>query len=323
MKELKLSLEKGVYLNLDNFQELERVDNLIRENNYPVVNVGLRINPQVGAGNIKEMGTSVPTSKFGIAPDGDMEKIYKAYLDRPWLNGLHVHVGSQGVPLDLASQGIRAVVDVALEINKRRGSQQIQFIDIGGGLAVNFDNEEDDTPAAGSLASYSSLLRSTSPELFSGQFKVITEFGRRYNAKPGFIVSRIEYSKVSGGRHIAATHGGTDLFVRTIFMPTKWAIRITALNSKGEKKRGDLVPQDIAGPCCIAADIIAHERGLPLLEQGDWVISHDTGGYYYSAFSYYNSRQAPSIYGFEEEDQLKLKLLKKGQTVEETLEFFT
>jgi diaminopimelate decarboxylase len=50
----------------------------------------------VGAGSIKEMSTSAATSKFGIGIDGDIERIYNAYLERPWLNGIHVHVGSQG-----------------------------------------------------------------------------------------------------------------------------------------------------------------------------------------------------------------------------------
>jgi predicted transcriptional regulator len=33
----------------------------------------------------------------------------------------------------MSIQGIRRVVDTVIEINKNRGSQQIQFIDIGGG----------------------------------------------------------------------------------------------------------------------------------------------------------------------------------------------
>jgi diaminopimelate decarboxylase len=58
-------------------------------------------------------------------------------------------------------------------------------------LAVNFDTEEDDSSTVPSLTAYAQLLKETSPELFSGDFKVITEFGRRYNAKPGFFVSRL------------------------------------------------------------------------------------------------------------------------------------
>jgi hypothetical protein len=38
-----------------------------------------------------------------------------------------------GMPVELTIAAIRKVVDVAMEVNKRRGSQQIKFIDIGGG----------------------------------------------------------------------------------------------------------------------------------------------------------------------------------------------
>jgi diaminopimelate decarboxylase len=35
-------------------------------------------------------------SKFGVGLQTYKKEIFKAYADRPWLNGIHVHVGSQG-----------------------------------------------------------------------------------------------------------------------------------------------------------------------------------------------------------------------------------
>jgi hypothetical protein len=61
------------------------------------------------------------------------------------------------------------------------------------------------------------------------------------------------------------------------------------------------------------------------VEAGDYIIAHDTGAYYYSAFSYYNLRQAPGVYAFEEADQpedIKFVEWKKPQSVEDTLAFF-
>jgi len=143
---------------------------------------------------------------------------------------------------------------------------------------------------------------------------------------PAFFVSRVEYTKRSGGRSIALVHCGADLFVRTVWAPTKWAIRISVTTSKGELRDSSTKEkQDIAGPCCHGGDIIAHERDLPLISPGDFIICHDTGAYYYSAFSYYNSRQAPPIYGFDENfstGEIQLVLLKQGQTVEDTLKMF-
>ncbi len=63
---------------------------------YKDIHVGIRINPQVGLGTIKEMSTSGDHSKFGVGYNDYKEEIYKVYYDRPWMNGIHVHVGSQG-----------------------------------------------------------------------------------------------------------------------------------------------------------------------------------------------------------------------------------
>jgi diaminopimelate decarboxylase len=94
--EIRFSLEKGIFFNIDNFQELARVTEEVNTGKYTSINVGLRVNPQVGLGTIKEMSTSGDFSKFGFGYNDYKEQIFQAYEERPWLNGIHVHVGSQG-----------------------------------------------------------------------------------------------------------------------------------------------------------------------------------------------------------------------------------
>ena len=70
--------------------------------NYPgtVPVIGLRINPVVGAGNIAMISTATPQSKFGLPLTKDTcERILSLYQNNPWLTAVHIHVGSQGVPL--------------------------------------------------------------------------------------------------------------------------------------------------------------------------------------------------------------------------------
>jgi diaminopimelate decarboxylase len=329
-KEIIFALEKGVYLNADNMQELEVIDKVIKGNSFGHVNVGVRINTQVGMGTIKEMSVSGSKSKFGVALKDYRDEIFQAFERYSWLNGLHIHVGSQGVSPEMTVAGIRSLVDLGIEINKKFGKNRFDFIDIGGGLAVNFDSEEEANKKEGGIAwnfpDFVQLLRQNVPELFGANrlfATVFTEFGRRFNAKPGFIVSRVEYTKQSGGELIAIQHGGADLFVRTVWAPTKWALRISVLDAQGHLKQDkERVRQDIAGPCCHGGDIIAHERLLPRIAPGDHVIAHDTGAYFLSTYSYYNSRQAPAIYGYHEADPSKLILLKKPHSVEQTMAFF-
>lgn len=45
------------------------------------------------------------------------------------------------------------------------------------------------------------------------------------------------------------------MFVRTVWAPTKWAIRISVLDSKGNLKQDkNTYPYDIAGPCCFSGE---------------------------------------------------------------------
>ena len=115
---LEKVLSAGIGLNIDNFQEFERV-RALRTDATPPADTGFRINPQVGAGDIGAMSTATPSSKFGVALDdeGNREALIECYRAHGWLNSLHTHVGSQGCSLELMTTGVKKVVALADEIN--------------------------------------------------------------------------------------------------------------------------------------------------------------------------------------------------------------
>ncbi len=297
--ELREALALGIALNADNPQELVRLDALVgglgADDDGPPP-VGLRINPQLGGGSIDAMSTATATSKFGIAlaDPGARDWVLRACRDRPWLTRLHCHVGSQGIPLDLMAAGVRATHELAEEINAAVGRRQIDTLDIGGGLPVNFDSDQT-TPT---FADYARLLRREVPALFDGNYRLVTEFGRSLLAKSGLILARVEYTKSAGGHPIAITHAGAQVATRTVFAPASWPIRVAAFDAKGRPKTGPRVRQDVAGPCCFAGDLVARDRPLPRLEPGDVVALLDTGAYYFSTPFGYNSLPRPGVYGY-------------------------
>jgi len=315
---LQKVLGRGISLNIDNFQEFERVKTLL-QGAQSQSRIGFRINPQVGSGNISAMSTATSTSKFGFAleDEGNRKAIIDCYTRHDWLTSLHTHVGSQGCSLQLMTAGIRKMVDLAEEINAAIGNQQIQVIDIGGGLPVNFDSDE----IKPGFADYATALQQHVPELFSGKYTVKTEFGRSIFAKSGFITSRIEYTKESGGRRIAISHAGAQIATRTVFMPEAWKIRLSVFGPSGQAKKGEEVSQDIAGPLCFAGDMIGSERMLPLIEPGDYVVLHDTGAYYFSNPFFYNALTAPAVYGAEvfDDDIVNFTVWRRQQTVDDML----
>ncbi|MEU8967016.1 diaminopimelate decarboxylase [Streptomyces sp. NPDC048491] len=293
--ELREALALGIAVNADNPQELARLDALVAST--PTTSaIGLRVNPQLGAGSIDALSTATATSKFGVAllDDGARDWVVRAYRERPWLTRLHTHSGSQGVALPLMARGVRVAYELAEEINAALGRRQVDTVDIGGGLPVNFGSDEE-TPT---YAAYARLLKDEVPGLFDGRYGLVTEFGRSLLAKHGTVLARVEYAKSSGGRPIAVTHAGVQIAARTVYAPASWPLRIAAYDAKGRPRTGPAVAQDIAGPACFAGDLLAENRPLPLLEQGDYTGVLDTGAYYFAHHYSYNSLARPGIYGF-------------------------
>ncbi|MFF9346431.1 diaminopimelate decarboxylase [Streptomyces sp. NPDC014734] len=319
VEELEFALAHGIAINLDNFQEMTRVDRLLagREAAGPI---GLRVNPQVGAGAIGAMSTATATSKFGVAlrDPGAVDAVVEAFAQRPWLNRLHAHVGSQGCPLPLIAQGVRAAYELAERINAELGRTQITGIDIGGGLPVNFD-DEDDRPT---YADYVAELRAAAPGLLDGRYALVTEFGRSLLAKSGTIGSVVEYTKSAGGRRIAVTHAGAQVATRTVFMPDAWPLRVGVFDAAGRPKQGPPEVVDIAGPCCFAGDLTAIGRELPAVEPGDVVALYDTGAYYFSSHFSYNSLPRPAVYGYRTDSDggIRFALVREAQSVRGVVE---
>ncbi|MFE6225892.1 diaminopimelate decarboxylase [Streptomyces sp. NPDC057854] len=315
--EIREALTLGIALNADNLAELARVDDLRPADSRSVV--GLRVNPQVGGGTIAAMSTATAHSKFGVALDdpGGRARVLDAFLRRPWLTRLHAHVGSQGCPLPLIARGLAALHRLAEEINAHAGRRQVTSLDLGGGLPVNV---RDDTVTP-TFEEYVRELDRTEPALLDGRYQVVTEFGRSLLAKNGFTAAVVEYVKDSGGRRIAVTHAGAQVATRTVFMPEAWPVRITAHGPDGRPRTTRVVPQDVAGPLCFAGDVVAHERLLPELSEGDVVVLHDTGAYYFSAPWAYNSLPRPGVYGFlHREGGVDLAPVRTPQTFEEVVE---
>ncbi|GAA1917794.1 diaminopimelate decarboxylase [Streptantibioticus ferralitis] len=313
--ELREALALGVAVNADNPQELDRLDALLAGSS-TTSPIGLRVNPQIGGGSIAATSTATDRSKFGLPlrDPGAVDWLVRSCARRPWVTRLHAHTGSQGCPLELMAEGVRVTYELAERINAVTGRQQIDTLDIGGGLPVNFASDVT-TPTH---RAYARLLRATVPGLFDGRYGIVTEFGRSLLAKHGTILARVEYTKTAGGRPIAVTHAGAQLATRTVYAPGAWPIRVTALDDKGHPKSGERVAQDVAGPCCFAGDIVAEARELPPLEEGDLVALLDTGAYYFSNHYQYNSLARPGIYGYVSDGSgVRFATVRAPQTLDE------
>jgi diaminopimelate decarboxylase len=319
VQEIEYALKQGVNLNADSFEELDRIDVLLKSIQSKST-IGVRVNPQVGAGSIKSTSVADSISKFGIPLDDNREKLKECYLKYLWLKGIHVHIGSQGCPIPLLVEGIGKVLDFALEVNasfsQESSSQRIETFDIGGGLPVSYYSDK--SPV--SMEEYLRQLNEQLPELLSGKFKIITEFGRYIHANAGWAASRVEYVKREKGYNIIMTHLGADFLLRKCYNPDDWHHQISVVDSTGRLKTGKAKNRYIvAGPLCFAGDVIGNDLELPEVEAGDFLLIHDVGAYALSMWSRYNSRQIPKVVGYKGEE---FKILKERERLGDVYTFW-
>lgn len=320
-EEIKYALKLGVHLNADSFSELKRIDTLYIPS-HTKSNIGVRINPQVGSGTIKTTSVADKISKFGIPIDEHRQKIVDAYIKYKWLNSIHLHIGSQGISIQQLLHGLKKVYELSEEINQQLKShgRKIEYFDMGGGFPVSY-KFDDKTPQ---LDTYIKQVKENHPKLFSGDYKLLTEFGRYISANSAWAISRVEYVKEEPNFKILSTHLGADFLLRTAYNPKDWQHEITVVDKNGNLKKGlDKKKYIVAGPLCFAGDIITTDIELPVIEEGDFLVIHDIGAYTLSMWSRYNSRQMPKIFGYSiDSNGSSYEVLKKREKLDSIYDFW-
>jgi len=320
--EIEYALRSGVFFNADSFDELDRIAEILKTLNSKSV-IGLRINPQVGSGSIKSTSVADGISKFGIPIDNNKERIFEYYLKYDWLRSIHVHIGSQGCPVPLIIAGIRKILDLAIEVNtllKQQSKQnRISVFDLGGGLPVSYHPGREPV----TMEQFVAMLKSACSELFGGQFRLITEFGRYIYANSGWVASKVEYVKREPAYNIIMTHVGADLFLRKCYNPADWHHHITVVDKNGILKTGtDANKYTVAGPLCFGGDVISTDLELPVVSEGDYLMVHDAGAYTLSMWSRYNSRQMPKVIGYYSTNN-SFEIVKNRESRDDLLSFWS
>lgn len=176
INEIEYALNLGCYINVDSLQELDRIAELIREREFRTNSIGIRINPQVGTGDIASTSVAGEYSKFGVPIKERRQTLIDKFGKYDWLTGVHLHIGSQGCSVEMLLKGIETILNFVNEVNelleRNNAGRQIATFDIGGGLPVSYHRDKE----AVSLSHYVKELRNRFKDLFSDKFMLIHDF---------------------------------------------------------------------------------------------------------------------------------------------------
>lgn len=304
-QELQFCIDNNIYINIDSFEEVERLKTLLPPSTG--FQAGLRLNPQIGSGKIGDTSVAGKISKFGVNLENDRKRIIECFNKYSWLVGVHVHIGSQGMSLKELVKGTKKVFNFTKDLNG------LKRFDLGGGLPVVYKESDPQV----SFEQYTKALKEQIPEMFSGSIQLLTEFGRRVYADTAVAISKIEYVKEN--RQIVA-HLGADMFLRRVYKPQDWYHKLSVLDSSGELLESDQQSYTVAGPLCFGGDFLTREVSLPKVKEHDLLIIHDVGAYTLSMWSRHCSRFTPKVVGVK---QNAVKIIKQRETIEKLMAFWS
>jgi len=274
------ALNAGVLLvNVESEQELHVLDTVAGRLGVTAP-VALRVNPEVLVDTPHPYTrTGEKGMKFGI-PFDEALPVAKAAaeLANVRLLGLDMHVGSQISQFAPYEVGLQRLLHLRREI-ERDTRARLEYLDIGGGLAVSYDSETSvDVNRFGEVIS----------ALVSGSgLKIILEPGRFLVGNAGVLLTRVLYRKRSGGKEfIIADAGMTDLLRPSHYNAFH---RIEAVRPTGRTTVADVV-----GPICESGDFLALDRQVDDAQPGDLLAVQSTGAYGFVMASNYNSRPRPA-----------------------------
>jgi len=277
--EIALAVERDIaQLNAESEDEVGRIAAATRARGR-IARVALRVNPDIDPGSHPYISTGLRENKFGvdIALAADMLRRARR-LAGIEIVGLQCHIGSQVADLAALEESARGLANLSRELLDEGFS--LRTIDIGGGLAVDYEGQRGPLP--------SDLAARVMPHLRGLPLTVLVEPGRSLVARAGVLVTKVLYLKENRGRRFVIVDAGMNDLLRPALYGAYH--RIEPVTSLGRPLRR----VDVVGPVCETADFLARERELPSVEVGELLVVRDAGAYGFSMASSYNLRPRPA-----------------------------
>ena len=304
-EELRIPLSKGLLIGVDS---LAQMDALGRIN--PGGKAMIRFNPGIGAGHHQKVITAGSQTKFGIGRDDlpALREILKRY--GLTLAGINQHIGS----LFMGAQGYLDAMEVLLEVAEEF-LPQLSVVDFGGGFGIPY-HKYDQQPRLdmAELGRGMHELISKWAENHDYKGKFIIEPGRYVVAECGLLLGRVTATKNNGPIRFVGTDLGFNVLARPVLYDSYHDIEVYR---EGAPETEQGMPQTLVGNICESGDILAKDRLLPELREGDLLGALDAGAYGYAMSFPYTQRLRPAEVLIDQNGEPRL--IRRRETVEDLL----
>ena len=277
--ELKFLVDGNITINVDSLSELDRLLKIAVPKSLSV-----RVNPEVGAGAHSHVITAGKESKFGLW-EADALKAYatakKAGVER---FGIHMHIGSGILDVKPFLSALDRLLTVARRAHEESGVD-FEFIDVGGGIGVPYEPDDKTVDLQVYSDKVLSLFKSKIEKYGLGEPLFYVEPGRYLVADASILLTSVNTIKTTPRKNFVGVDAGFNTLIRPTMYDSYHPIVVANKLDSTEEER-----YDVAGPICESGDLLAKDRRLPPVEEGDLLAILNAGAYGFSMSSQYNMR---------------------------------
>ena len=303
-EEMKFAVERGILMSVDSLSQVEL---------YGKVNPGgkvcVRFNTGVGAGHHQKVVTCGEDTKFGVNREYIPE--LKAILEKYNLTlvGVNHHIGSLFMEITPYVQGAANLFDVALNF------PDLEFVDLGGGFGVPYRKQ--DGEARLDLKDAGEQLGALIDKFIKDYGKEIvikSEPGRYISAEAGVLLGKVRVVKNNGPAKYIGTDFGMNVLARPVIYDSHHDMEV--YREEGSDC-GTVEEVTVVGNICETGDILAKNRKLPKIQEGDVIGILDAGAYGHVMSSNYNSRLRPAEVLIRENGEVVV--IRERDTIDELI----
>ncbi|MCP4745441.1 MAG: diaminopimelate decarboxylase [Desulfobacteraceae bacterium] len=299
LEEISFAVEKGVKVSVDSLSQLE-----LFGRHFPGHKVIVRFNGGIGAGHHSKVVTAGEETKFGVDPIfiPEMKKIIKKYNLR--LIGINQHIGSLFLDTKPYTDGAKRLLEIAMQFD------DLELVDFGGGFGVVYMPNENKLNIDDLGCQLDKIIADFIKD-YGKKISVIVEPGRYIVCECGVLLGSIYSIKENYGNKYIGTDIGFNVLMRPILYNSYHAIEVYK-----QKKviNSDYMNASVVGNICESGDIIAGNRKIPEVVEGDIIGVNNAGAYGYSMCSNYNNRLRPAEILIDKNK--KIRLIRKRDTFE-------
>jgi diaminopimelate decarboxylase len=248
--------------------------------------ISLRVNPDVDPQTHPYISTGMKKAKFGVEIKKSAETYKKATsLPNIEVVGVDCHIGSQLTSLSPfvdALARVREYLDRVLVGSLQKEGARIRYLDLGGGLGINYNDETPPQPQE--------YARAIIEGLEGLDITLILEPGRVIVGNAGILVTEVQYVKENDAKRFVIVDAGMNDLIRPALYGSYQAI-CPVVETKAEK-----IVADVVGPICESGDFFATDREMARPQRGDRLAVMSAGAYGFTMASNYNSHpKAPEV----------------------------